>query len=569
VPLIPSPGLTASGLIRRSASASAPAPRPVRGLRRVLTAAATIASQKMRSTAPGTGKRWQADAWRAYDNVGEIHYSASFFGHCLARVRLVVQERGPDGEWVEVDSPEATEALRGLESETGALAELQRCYGEQQFVVGESILFGRMVDGVETWTMVSVDEVEIKGGKITHKPGGPLPEVEYGDRSAEGGTLAAGQAVAYRLWNGHPRRSGEADSPLRAVLPLCEELILMGRAVRSRARNRASGPGILFVHDSITEPAAADPGMDEDAEQQDPVVADLIATMNEARTDEDSAAASVPLVFRLDPPDGTAIKDSVHLLQLTDPALAYPETDRETQVIRRIGHGLNLPVEVITGMADANHWSAWLIDESIWTQHLQSPVERLCADLTRIRLEPAERERRRIWHDPSDLVVKPDRYADALQAHDRLVISDEALREAGGFEENDAPDDAERERRRASTGGQPPAGPGTTETGPPAEAAVAGAIRVATARCREVAGARIRTRLQRGDVATGPETRTTPNDRLAAALGSEFVSALGLDPAALVSGGASCLAAAGYPRALVADVERRAAAGLFDRALPV
>ena len=581
----PTPALTAAGLVRRTLRPGLPARgtagrRPFRGS---LTAAATALTKTLRKTS-GVGDRssWQERAWQARDAVGELHYASDFFGHCVARVRLTIQRQNEAGEWEEVTdrSDAAVEALEALEGPRGTLAELQHAYGQQQFVAGESILFGYLDPdtGGEVWEMLSSGEVTRKDdGTLVRDPGGPEGKSEWRQVLA-GQPLQPGEAIAFRLWDRHPRRSGEADSPMRGgVLELAEELILMGRAVRSRARNRASGPGILFVHDSITEPEPAEPGMDEDPDE-DPFYSDLAKTISAARTDEESAAASIPLLIRLSPPDGVSIRDSVHLMQLTDPSVAYPETEREIHVVNRMAQALNLPPEVLTGYASVNHWGTWKIDDNIWSEHVQGPVERLCADVTsaylRALIDDPDR-RTRVWYDPSGLVTNPDRFADAQQAHDRMVISDEALRAAGGWDETDAPDDAERERRVAEKAG--PAGPlsspstgggdgASEEEEPPAPAsATAAAARIGVARCREIAGARLLTRLQREPQSVQATAKGVPKGEVAHALGPQLVARLGGDPSALVAGGGDVLREAGFDGGLPARVEQHAARTLFDR----
>jgi hypothetical protein len=52
-----------------------------------------------------------------------------------------------------------------------------------------------------------------------------------------------------------------------------------------------------------------------------------------------------------------------------------------------------------------------------------------------------------VWYDPVDLISKPDPMANAVLLHDRFAISNEALRDAGGFKESDQPGALEIEFR--------------------------------------------------------------------------------------------------------------------------
>ena len=586
--------LTALQVVRRTSLPSAP--DPIEQARRGLTAAVARLANTLgsgRASQVAKPEKWQARAWSYYETLGEIHYAADFFGANLARVRLVVQRLKPGegeqgGEWEEVTSGPAFAALERLKGPRGDRSEIQAAFGAIMFVVGEGYLFGTNDGGREVWEFLSADEVV-----IDLREGVAVRKRRHNDRAGQetytltdelGGTVAPGECVALRLWSAHPRFSDQPDAPLLAVLDLCEELRLLPRAVRSRARSRLASAGILVIPNEITEPSQT-PGHDENPEE-DPVLADLIEVAGTAIDDEESAAASVPIVLRV---DGEHAKNVQHVT-FVDPSATYPETEREVHVLSRVAMGLNLPPEVLTGMGGVNHWSAWEITAAVWTQHLEPMCRSLCGDLTSALIEPIAGDTFRVWYDDAEIVTRPDRAADAMQLHDRLAISDAALREAGGWAKTDEPDDAERRRRIGvmlkdaslatggeptapqaapagpPMGGEPPAGPGNTTQGPPdpTDAATAGAMVVALARCREAAGARVLTRLQRPSAVAKPDLTRVPGSRVCAAIGPAAIEELGLDPAKLVRGAASCLIAAGYPPTLADQVERHAAATLFD-----
>lgn len=98
--------------------------------------------------------------------------------------------------------------------------------------------------------------------------------------------------------------------------------------------------------------------------------------------------------------------------------------------------------------------SSWMIDEQSWKVHLQPVAEQLVGDLTSAYLQPYLKEqgvqdwgRYYIAYDASKVINHPDRSKDAKDLHDRAVIGDEALRDATGFDEDDAPTEAERATR--------------------------------------------------------------------------------------------------------------------------
>jgi hypothetical protein len=129
---------------------------------------------------------------------------------------------------------------------------------------------------------------------------------------------------------------------------------------------------------------------------------------------------------------------------------------QKMEAIRRIAVSLDLPPEVLTGNGDVNHWTAWQIREETFQQHLQPFIELIVDGLTvaylRQALERAgieDPDKYMVWYDASSLVARPDKSLNAIKLHERLVISDQALRQVNSFNEGDAPNEDEYERRAA------------------------------------------------------------------------------------------------------------------------
>lgn len=117
------------------------------------------------------------------------------------------------------------------------------------------------------------------------------------------------------------------------------------------------------------------------------------------------------------------------------------------EALRRFASGMDLPAEVITGMGDSNHWTAWQIEESALKLHVEPMLESICHGLTVGYLQPALRAAgvanwrdHLVWYDTSELTVRPDRSGDAKDLFDRQAINVEALRRETGFGEEDAPE---------------------------------------------------------------------------------------------------------------------------------
>jgi hypothetical protein len=178
-------------------------------------------------------------------------------------------------------------------------------------------------------------------------------------------------------------------------------------------------------------------------EAQDEFEDQLIDAMTTPIRDEDSASAVVPLIIRGPAELGDKIKQ-FKFERSFDPALAQ----RADRVLERILQGLDVPKDIVTGLANVKYSNALQIDESLYKAHIE-PLMLLIADaLTVVYLRPyliangfsqADVERLVIWYDPSMVATRNDRAADADSGFDRMAVSFDTWRRAHGFNEHDAP----------------------------------------------------------------------------------------------------------------------------------
>lgn len=389
---------------------------------------------------------WQIRAFGYYDLLGEIKSAAQFYSRSLANLELYAAEIDDDGDIVKTDNEEVIAALDRIKDPGGVgRSGLLASYGRLRFLVGEALLFvsENPDTHLEQWEMLSTDELRLLDGTYTRFLAPTLPAVNFTEVPDDDYTPVEGKAIAYRLWNRHPRFSALADCSMEGILDLCEELVLLTRAVRARARSRTAGAGVLFIDQKIST-VPPDVGPDEDP-LEDPFIADLTEAMTSPIVDEGTAAAVVPLVARVEVPDGMRLQDLVYHLQIVDPMQLYPETGLRYECIQRMAIGLDMPPEILLGVMDANHWTAWLIDEQSWKAHLQPIAQELVDDLTSSYLSPYLREngvddwqRYRIAYDATAIINHPDRTKDAKDLYAARAISKRALREACGFDEEDA-----------------------------------------------------------------------------------------------------------------------------------
>ena len=430
-------------------------------------------AEQFRNRRVAQSSSWQTEAWEYYDAIGEIKYAFNLVASVVSRIRLyaaVVENPAETPKAVDsslsIDpklAAAAERALARLDSAYGGQAGLLKDAALNLSVTGECYLVqmpARVGTGVEeSWDIRSVDELSIDGkgnyaiaGRREYNTG------SVGNAAARKNvTMLPKNAFVGRIWRAHPRYSDEADSSLRGLLDMCAELLLLNRTFRATARSRLNA-GALYLPDGLSVAATPDPNYpydDQDglyAEQTPEEAADefedqLIDAMTTPIRDEDSASAVVPLIIRGPAELGDKIKQ-FKFERSFDPALA----ERSDRVLERILQGLDVPKDVITGLANVKYSNALQIDEALYKAHIE-PLMLLIADaLTVVYLRPylkangysdTDVDRIVIWYDPSAVSTRNDRAADADAGFDKMAISYETWRRAHGFSDADAPSPTE------------------------------------------------------------------------------------------------------------------------------
>ncbi len=427
---------------------------------RAITAAASPLAT-MRPVGRGGVPVWQQQAWDFFDQIGEVRYGARYYGNSLSRLRLYVGWReSPSEPVVPIDDGElpaglnralyevAVNTIARLHSTDGSVAELLRAFGVNLFIAGEGYIVGRTDPKTsrEVWEFLSVDQIVWHDGQWKLR-------ASVSDGPAQYEPLDLQEDVVRRVWMPHPRFAQEADSPLRAVLTVCEELLLLSASVRASALSRIPA-GLLVMPDTMLEggPDTYIEGDGTDGESQaDRTLQDLVDHFVKPIGDPNSAAAVAPFILVGDP-------DDVDKVRLLEPSRSVDEVaaKQRGELLIRLANGVDLPPEVLTGYGDTNHWGAWLIDEQMFRAHIAPAAQLFTNAVTEELVWPSivaaglpVDERLVVGFDASDLVGHPDRKSNAESAYQSLTISDETYRRALGFADEDAPDADEYARRVA------------------------------------------------------------------------------------------------------------------------
>lgn len=549
---------------------------------------------------------WQRQALALYDLVPELHYAGQFYARMLSKVKIFPAElHSPDSEHPKkIETGLPFDILNQIQDPGGGHSQLLFKYGQLMFITGDGFLLGRDLEqDLESWTFVWRDELRFENGKVTHLLAPNFPPKDYNDIPDDAyAPINPGSAVAYRMWTPHPRASAWPDSPMRGVLEIGEELLILTKSVHSTATSRLARAPLLKMPIEIMPPPV-EAGADEDPEN-DPFQADFTEYLQYAIENPSSADASSPFVLWA----AYDYLDRVDTVTLHDPATDYVERDLRAEAVKRLGYSLDMPPEVLIGYANSNHWSAAAIMDAIWNDHGDPKMKQFCHDLADMYLRPALRDEGyedwqnvTVWYDPTEVVINPDRSDDANEAWDRGAIGYLGYRRMKSIPEEYAQSEEEHTEwletklvriREAQPGvaepldvpgqGPPPGGPenvtGIRQGKKPtvmASGRELGAAELALLRCREMAGIRLR-RLKTCpsclEAATGQ-----PAAMVASLVGVEGVQQLGVsDMRELVRGGAdqfrSLLSSWGYHPSgadvLAQIVEAHAARTLFEHHLP-
>jgi hypothetical protein len=445
-------------------------PRPLTASAVQLKVGDRSEAQMFRERRSSVSSLWQSEAWEYYDAIGEIKYAFNLVSSIVSRIKLYPAlvlnpaEAPVPGKNVQDEGQlrlvqAAERAIKRLDSAYGGQAGLLRDAALNIQVTGECYLAQTPArighNTPESWDVRSVDEIvaDQKGNYILTPRRDLKAGLSAGGTSKKGSIMLPKDAFVGRIWKSHPRFTDEADSSMKGVLDLCAELLLLNRTFRGTARSRLNA-GALYLPDGLSVAASPDPNYPYDdadgiydeptpEELEDAFEDQLIDAMTTPIKDEDSASAVVPLIIRGPAELGDKIKQ-FKFERSFDPALA----ERSDRVLDRIMQGLDVPKDIVTGLANVKYSNALQIDESLYKAHIE-PLMLLIADaLTVVYLRPyllangftdAEVENIVVWYDPSQVATRNDRAADADSGFEKMAISYETWRRAHGFAETEAP----------------------------------------------------------------------------------------------------------------------------------
>lgn len=428
-------------------------PRPMVGAAQRLNLSRV--GDKLDKRAP---QEWQIAAWRFFDTIGEVHFAFNLIGQVVSRVRLFpAVVASPNEVPVHVDTwleslgdkgntdrsrtvvDKAKELVEDLTENTpGRTSGMMRTMAMNFGVPGEVYL--AQDPKKKEWLVLSSEELVSQSGKWRVRR-----ERGTGKKGTTSDLMLPGDAWVARMWRTHPRWGDEPDSSMLGVLDQCEQLVLLDQAMRNMAR-RAMNAGVVFVPAGIT--AFSD--------NADETIADALAQSALQAVESEAALSTVTPKVLTGPLElGNGIK-FIPLTQPTDPNLATAAQ----KLLERILQGIDIPKDVVKGLADVKFANAIVIDDDLYRAHIEPLILLIVDTLTAVYLRPQLMkgldeasskiaDRIVMWADTSSIVTRPDKSQAANEGFDKHLLSGEAWRRSRGFSETDAPDDEEIVRRVA------------------------------------------------------------------------------------------------------------------------
>lgn len=439
---------------------------PLGSLSAAATRLVTTSDKTRRRTHMPERLSWQEEGWNMFDLVGELHFLCTTLANRVGSGALYVGNVNPEDPTAEpeqTDNKQAQAILSAFGGTQAGQAQLLRRMALNLIVAGEGWLFGvdadRLTEATDTadtglnvstlpvtlpgdtepadpseleWRALSVDEVEPRPDGTIHL------HLEDGTKLA----AKADNIDLIRVWRPHGRRAVEADSPVKASLPVLREIV--GYTMRAAAEidSRLAGAGLLWVRQAVLQSLRT--GEEQDSlGTADDLMRELIKAMMTPIQDRGSAAAVVPMVVPV--PDD--VEDPFGYITFATPLDENLQELREG-AIRRFALGMDAPPEILLGTAAANHWGAWLVNEDTVTVHIEPPLAMICDALTTQYLWPAliragmaeeQAQQYVVWYSVEHMVVRPNQFDEAKYLYEIRAIDEATVRRAGGFDDSDAP----------------------------------------------------------------------------------------------------------------------------------
>lgn len=412
----------------------------IRARLRALVAALTSKTSGGSNYIPGVGfatsaSGWEVEAVEFYDIVPELRYGISWIAQSASRARLIVakEPEHPAEDPLPIDE----DAL-----ESAPLYELAPTLPEQATLIEEMVTLLKLVGrwrnvgfddpltGRRRWMVLSEREISEVGGDLVFRHPDTCEEMR----------LSKASVWSIPMWKSHPVWTHLPDSPVRSLIDTLHELVDLSGHVQTAARSRLAGAGLLLMPASL-KPVTPGQSTGVNPPKGDPAMRALMRTAQASFRSPQDISRHLPVIFQ----GQQEALNAVRHLTLNTPFDERVDELRRSAV-RRIAIGLDIPPEVIVGMGELNHWTAYQVSADAQKINIAPTLQFVCQQLTRKYLRPALRalgvadyESYMVWYDDSALALSPNRAPEALEAYNIGLINGDAARSVLGFGPADKP----------------------------------------------------------------------------------------------------------------------------------
>lgn len=388
---------------------------------------------------------WQKQAWYFYDAVGELRFAFNYLANAVSRATLYAAEIDPETGLVTgpTEDARAQAAVTSILGGADDRPQLQSTMMLHWQVAGETFILVIPQAGAvpDRWVTLSASAIRVQGGTWSYRD--PLTGVWT--------RMRQGTDRLIRIWSPHPEDQTHADSAMRAAIPILQEVEKTSQNIIARLDSRLAGNGILFLPQELDFPTQE--GEPANAEN---FMALLMEAAEASIAQPGTAAAQIPIMAQI-PAELFAQLGSAHMDLAT--AMDSAITELREQALTRVGRTLDMPREVAMGTtAEANHWSAWQVEETTYKIHLEPPLLKLAMALTKEWFRPAlaamgitDPDRFVLAWDVTEIIKRPDDKEDVKYLFENNLVSVDYVLSKFGVPDDARPSDDESRFNLART----------------------------------------------------------------------------------------------------------------------
>ena len=398
---------------------------------------------------------WQKLAWRGWRRVPEVRAAVTYRANASRRIRLFIGEVPHDGTDPTPlpDSPANDPYIAPLYDLLGGPLQQQRLqakWSTYMDIPGECLIIAIRLTHDERTRLATGDEWlwDIQSA-ASARDGGTVDLCIETERGVirrririrpDGTTDLPDDVVMIHHVNSDPEHAELADSPSRALLDDVETLTNVADSVNAGAISRLVLDGLLVFAPEVTVPGRGD------GESGDEVLLQMARSAEAALQHRRTAKAAQPGILRTSlSASDVPVRDQVAHIEVGQPYRGDAITILDW-FARRIAIGYNVPVEVVQGSQDTNHWNALFEGQDGARIGIGPAMADLCGILYRgfvVRqyqaagLDPARYKRLTLWWDASALTQDPDRSATVIDMYktDSSLVTRGEVRQAAGLSE--------------------------------------------------------------------------------------------------------------------------------------